>query len=1362
MHNFYAVITTFLLTVSGVVSLSAQQRYPVYFESGQHFFESNFSGDFGTFQPAPEELVNGRFVRLLQCRPIPNAAQRAASERAGMQIIEYIPEGAYLVSLPQGFDFRTLTAMNAQSISPLLPEWKIARNLREQPHGQWAVRGEFVEVTLLVWPHISIAQAAELCAKSGIKVLEKGRHYGVLTALIHRDEIHNTAALPFVQHLELVAPPGEPEDTRGRALHRANMLDVTHPDGLKYTGEGVSVLVRDDGAVGPHIDFQGRMVDLSTSDAASATHGDGVGGIMSGAGNLNPYMRGMAAGTQMYVINYTAAFQDATLGLHLDAGVSITNSSYSNGCNAGYTANARTVDRQIFENPGLMHVFSAGNNGTSDCNYGAGANWGNITGGHKVAKNALAVANLRNNGILENSSSRGPVHDGRLKPDIAANGFEHNSTAPNNAYLVFGGTSGAAPGVAGCMAQLSQAYKETFNAPYAPTALLKAALLNTANDQGNGGPDFKFGWGHVNAWRALNLIREGRWQEGALDQGEVKTHDIQVPFGVRQLRVMVYWTDPEASTGASKALVNDLDLRVISPSGAFELPWVLDPTPDPLILNMPAGKGRDSLNNVEQVSMLNPPGGTYTVEIRGFAVPLGPQQYYIVWEFDTDAVKITYPSGGEGLVPGQVERIHWDAYGASGNFTLRYSTDGGETFFPITTLTNQPEARMYDWTVPVDIISERVHIMLIRGAQRDTTALPVTIAPVPAELEVTQVCLDSLTVQWKAINDTLKYEVYLLGDKYMEIVGKTEAAANQYTMPIQNAGLEKWVSVRAANDYGLAGRRANAIRWPGELKNCPQPFDLGLRGVVSPAGSTIIQCEPTDQTVSVRIVNEGQTPITDAKANYQVNGGSIVSETLPEINPGDTLIHIFSSPISITDNLDLNLLLWVNANDDLVRFNDTLRLRFPVVVQAASGPYTQDFQVVQFPPSGWNIVNPDGLTTWTRSANVTGPNGEPTRAMFMDCFNYNAIGAIDEAYIIPIELTEPNPALVFDLSHARYDNNYSELLRVEVLPNCDLNATPAVIWEKSGSELATAPNSTAAFAPTNAVHWRREVANLTAFAGQKVIVRFVIVNGWGNNLYIDNVGIVSVNPNPPIAQVNVAKDTACRLEYVYFSAVPQGTNTTFSWSFGALAQPANAIGPGPHEVRYVSAGPKTVRLIATNENGADTAFYMMTILNLASANFTSQVAGLTVTFNNTSSNAMTYLWEFGDGQTSTEANPTHTYAMPGVYDVKLTATNLCAVSERTAQVSVTTSTRNPEAQVQARVLPNPSQGAFRVAYTLDRGRPIELRLFNAEGKLVDRRTGPGQTGLQYADYQLQIPPGVYQLQIGDGAQTLAVLSVAIQ
>jgi subtilase family serine protease len=105
-----------------------------------------------------------------------------------------------------------------------------------------------------------------------------------------------------------------------------------------------------------------------------------------------------------------------------------------------------------------------------------------------MAKNAIATANLLQDGTLDNTSSRGPAYDGRLKPDISANGNSHESTDPNNGYQVFGGTSGAAPGIAGCLAQLTQAYKLMNSGAEPVSALLKGIILNTANDLGNVGP----------------------------------------------------------------------------------------------------------------------------------------------------------------------------------------------------------------------------------------------------------------------------------------------------------------------------------------------------------------------------------------------------------------------------------------------------------------------------------------------------------------------------------------------------------------------------------------------------------------------------------------------------------------------------------------------------------------------------------------------------------------------------------------------------------------------------------------------------------------------------------------------------------
>ena len=90
---------------------------------------------------------------------------------------------------------------------------------------------------------------------------------------------------------------------------------------------------------------------------------------------------------------------DNTVTAINDGTTQITNSSYGDGCNDGYTTKSQTVDTQINLIPSLLHVFSCGNSGTSNCGYGAGSGWGNITGGHKQGKNVIATANVFFDGV---------------------------------------------------------------------------------------------------------------------------------------------------------------------------------------------------------------------------------------------------------------------------------------------------------------------------------------------------------------------------------------------------------------------------------------------------------------------------------------------------------------------------------------------------------------------------------------------------------------------------------------------------------------------------------------------------------------------------------------------------------------------------------------------------------------------------------------------------------------------------------------------------------------------------------------------------------------------------------------------------
>jgi PKD repeat protein len=1364
MKNFTPLLLLVLALSLGSM-LSAQQSYKVHFAHGTEIFEANFKTE--KTKPIPAtDIAQGYFARYVQFNTLPSTEQRKALESKGVTWNGYVNYGTYLMLLPEKFDISTLDALDARSIVAPQPRWKMHRNLVERPFGKWARHGDFIDICIQLYPQTSIEQGATYFEQKKIQILQKGNQNGFLSIRIEIDQIEEIAALPIVKWMELTPEPAVKDDINGRSLHRANLLDSDHPSGKKYNGTGVNVLVRDDGAVGPHIDFQGRLLNQDgVAPQLAGTHGDGVAGVIGAAGNIDPTKKGMAAGADIFVVDYIDNFQDATLPLHLDKNVTITNSSYSNGCNAGYTLATQTVDEQIYQHPYLMHVFSAGNSNGSDCSYGAGNQWGNITGGHKMAKNAIATANLRVDGTIETSSSRGPAHDGRLKPDISAHGTDQNSTDPNNAYQVFGGTSAASPGIAGCLAQLTQAYRTLKNTPDAPAALLKLALMTTANEMGNVGPDYIFGWGHVNNFRALNLLESNRYTTGAVENGATSTHTVAIPSQTKQAKLMVYWVDRPSDENTARALINDLDITVTAPNGTIYRPWLLNPTPNATTLNAPATTGRDSLNNMEQVAIENPVAGNYTVNINGYEVPFGPQPYYLAWEFLNDRVQLTYPAGGEGFIPGTKEWLRWDAYGNTETFTLRYSLDGGNTFSPIIGNINNAQ-RMYEWTVP-NTTSGNVKLMLIRGARRDTTDFPLTIAPIPTNLAVTKVCPDSITLGWtKIANDTLAYDIYALGGKYMELKGTTPLAAQQYTIPITDAAQEAWYSIRTSKaTAGIGGRRTLAINWPGGLLSCPQQFDAALLNVISPAGDAIVGCGASSKPVTVEVENQGINAISGATISYSVDGQTPVTENLPNIAPNVTLTFTFATPISFTTNGQLSLNVSVNLIGDNYTSNNSKTRSYAVVAESINTAFSTGFDGTPVLPNGWNNINEDNLVGWAVTPNdIIGSDNVTTKAMFLNHFAYNpAEQQEDYLYMIPLDLTNlPYPTLVFDYAHTQYDNSFSDGLRVEAYPNCDLGGTPVVIWEKTDPELATAPAQTASFFPTTSNQWSKQAVSLGQFIGQSVVLRFTTINGFGNNTFLDNIGLKNIIPTFPIAQFS-APDTICRTDTISIVAVPSpGSDDVYAWNFGSTAQPTTATGPGPHTVIYPLPGNRTIRLIVSNGFGVDTLSETLVVRGYPTAVFSQVLNGLTVSFTNNSANADSFLWEFGDGNTSTEKNPSHTYAVAGTYTVKLTSINDCRETVKTTNITLTSGTVEQTGLNKVQILPNPNNGQFQVAIT-NTNDPLDIRLqlFDATGRLVKEQI-PGLIGQEtriIAFDDLRLPAGNYQLSIQTAKGSVAFVVV---
>lgn len=300
-----------------------------------------------------------------------------------------------------------------------------------------------------------------------------------------------------------------------------------------------------------------------------------------------------------------------------------------------------------------------------------------------AAKNVVAVGAIDSTKAIAGFSSRGPTLDGRVKPDLVAKGVAVYSTSDTGGYRFLQGTSMSAPVVSGISALLIEQWRRTFNGASPRPDELRALLLHGAEDLGRPGPDYTYGYGLANARTAVDTIRADQGSGLRIRRGSV-SQGIAVEFGLNVLsgnpRVTLAWTDPGAgpSTLEKPALINDLDLVLVDPSGIESRPWILNPaTPD-----APAATGRNGRDNLEQIDLANAVPGVYKIRVMGSSVPtLAPQSFIVVANADIGNFS---PACYDVFEPNNDEASAFGRLSASGSITPRVCSASDVDFFRFT------------------------------------------------------------------------------------------------------------------------------------------------------------------------------------------------------------------------------------------------------------------------------------------------------------------------------------------------------------------------------------------------------------------------------------------------------------------------------------------------------------------------------------------------------------------------------------------------------------------------------------------------------------------------------------------------------
>lgn len=811
-----------------------------------------------------DNIFDNRYFLWLQFRQFPTDAVKESLEKTGIVLYGYLPDNAFVASFPINYDFSKLNQFGVYGVCKPRAAYKIDASLFTPEKISWAVSGDRITVDVSFLDCVSKTKLINSLINLGVQLeLDNSTSDDIVTLKTTIADIQRIASNPLVLYIEPTTHPAVIEDIQGVSDHRLTTIQTTDnwTNGKKYDGKGVTIAVGDGQMAGTHIDFEGRLIhNSSASGTPSVWHSDHCTGIVGGAGNLNPNYRGQARGATLRVYDYYEPYS-LFPGIYTTDSVRVVSHSLGQTCNSGYDANARSSDQVARSYVNLIHVHSAGNSGSTSC--GGLVGFKTITGGYKSGKNVLTVANLSKADVVDASSSRGPLPDGRIKPEIAAVGGSVNSTQPNNTYTTMTGTSMACPAVAGNMGVLMQVYKGKNGNVEPEAALLKALAMNTADDLGNAGPDFLYGYGRINMRKAVKAIEENKFFSNTITTGVVNSHAITIPANISKAKIMIYWADKEATAGASKSLVNNIDAKIIADNATEYLPWVLDigSSPDETSCSNPAVTGTDSVNNMEQIEISNPAAGTYTLNVTGKKIPNGPQKYFVTYEFtNADEIVVTYPVGGETFATGESQRLRWDASDGISTFGVQYSLNNGTTWLTVASSV-AADRRYVDWTVPSTVATAQALIKVTRGTASDISDTNFVILKVPTNVTFVDVCQNQTKVSWTAVTNATSYDVFRLGEKYMELAGTT--TTTNIVLDNQDNGVMFWYAVRAKlGTKNANGRLTNAVSHTNtSTVVCPLAVKLiSFNAALKNSNVNLIWKVASEENMSNYVVEKSATP----------------------------------------------------------------------------------------------------------------------------------------------------------------------------------------------------------------------------------------------------------------------------------------------------------------------------------------------------------------------------------------------------------------------------------------------------------------------------------------------------------------------
>ena len=611
----------------------------------------------------PDELLVSRpdlALVLVSTEHRFSEVRASISDQNGVEVREFISPSGLLVQGTQAGLARLSDVQGVASLQPvpiaMLVDFSLMDINEEMPVRIESWRADFLLPGVDISDNwgMRLHQELDTVARDFLgdsTFAETGRYDGIT-----KDAVAAIAAEPSVAW---IGPQPSLTIWNDQSRNHMNINAMKQYYTTDLDGSGQIVAVADSGLDEDHGDFGTRVIgnvdvigDGSTADAHSG-HGTHVACTVLGDGSRGNYA-GVAPEAELY---FQAMENDNNGNFQWSSINNMLNTAYNNGARTHtnswgsesssewgvYTSSSEDVDDraryydQFYSGrEGLTILFAAGNDGPQSDTIGSPA----------TAKNLVAVGNSQNrysgapNSIMD-GSSRGPVDDGRIKPDVIAPGGYVRSckaqeatdtggaTWTSNWYMEYTGTSMATPNAAGTAALIREYITEIAQRPEPQGALVKALMILGARDVGNRDiPNNDEGWGRIDLKGTLAPNNgRGIWVDDRSilsSTGNSKSYSFNVTTPDQPFKAVIAWSDERGSRFSSTQLVNNLNLLVTTPSGVeykgneFSQGRSIQ------------GGTYDTLNNVEVVLIDSAEAGLWTVKVTDAGHSGGRAQPYAV------------------------------------------------------------------------------------------------------------------------------------------------------------------------------------------------------------------------------------------------------------------------------------------------------------------------------------------------------------------------------------------------------------------------------------------------------------------------------------------------------------------------------------------------------------------------------------------------------------------------------------------------------------------------------------------------------------------------------------------------------------